>query len=51
VGIQAAGLNGATPVIGSAVYTFQIVPEPSTLVLAAVAAVGVAVNLVRRRRN
>lgn len=39
VGIQAAGLNGATSVSGSAVYSFQVVPEPaSSAMLAASAA-------------
>jgi len=50
VGIQAAGLNGATQVSGSAVYTFQVVPEPSTLALAALAAAAV-VPLSRLRRR
>lgn len=52
VGIQAAGLNGATQVSGSAVYNFQVVPEPSTLALAALAAAaGIALALRRRRRR
>jgi surface-anchored protein len=50
VGIQAAGLNGATSVSGSALYTFQVVPEPSTLALAALAAAAV-VPLARLRRR
>lgn len=50
VGIQAAGLNGATHVSGSGVYTFQVVPEPSTLALAALAAAA-AVPLVHLRRR
>lgn len=50
VGIQAAGLNGATQVSGSGVYTFQVVPEPSSLVLAALAAAAV-VPLARLRRG
>jgi surface-anchored protein len=41
VGIQAAGLNGATQVSGSAVYSFQVVPEPSTLALAGLAAAAI----------
>lgn len=51
VGIQAAGLNGATSVSGSAVYSFQVVPEPSSLALAGlgVAAVAVACRSTRRR--
>lgn len=55
VGIQAAGLNGATQVSGSGVYTFQVVPEPSALALAALAAAAtipaVAGRLGRRRQN
>lgn len=53
VGIQAAGLNGATQVSGSGVYTFQVVPEPSTGILALLAAAipAVAGRLRRRRRN
>jgi surface-anchored protein len=50
VGIQAAGLNGATQVSGSGVYTFQVVPEPSTLALAALAAAA-ALPLARRLRR
>lgn len=50
VGIQAAGLNGSTQVSGSAVYTFQVVPEPSTLALAALAAAA-AMPLARLRRR
>jgi surface-anchored protein len=50
VGIQAAGLNGTTPVSGSAVYTFQVVPEPSTVALAALAAAA-AIPLARLRRR
>lgn len=50
VGIQAAGLNGATQVSGSGVYTFQVVPEPATLTLAALAAAA-AVPLARRLRR
>ena len=38
VGIQAAGLNGATQVSGSATYSFEVVPEPAGL--AALAAIG-----------
>lgn len=51
VGIQAAGLNGATPVSGSGVYTFQVVPEPSSLALAALAAAAVPAMLARFRRS
>lgn len=50
VGIQAAGLNGATQVSGSAVYSFQVVPEPSAIALAALAAAA-AVPLARLRRG
>jgi hypothetical protein len=51
VGIQAAGLNGATQVAGSAVYSFQVVPEPSTLALAALAAAAAAALSRLRRRG
>ena len=50
VGIQAAGLNGATQVSGSAVYNFQVVPEPSTLALAVLAAAAGIPLALRRRR-
>jgi surface-anchored protein len=50
VGIQAAGLNGATSVSGSAVYNFEVVPEPSTLALAALAAAAGVPLALRRRR-
>lgn len=40
VGIQAAGLNGATSVSGSAVYSFQVVPEPASSALLAASAAG-----------
>lgn len=51
VGIQAAALNGSTPVSGSAVYTFQVVPEPGTLGLAALAASAAYLTHRRRRRR
>jgi surface-anchored protein len=50
VGIQAAGLNGSNQVSGSAVYNFEVVPEPSTLALAALAAAAGVPLALRRRR-
>ncbi|MFM1903442.1 MAG: hypothetical protein RLZZ440_1342 [Planctomycetota bacterium] len=50
VGIQAAGLNGATSVSGSAVYSFQVVPEPATPAALAAAATGLAAGGWRLRR-
>lgn len=53
VGIQAAGLNGATQVSGQAVYTFQVVPEPAGMawVAAIAAAGGIGRCLFRGRRD
>ncbi|MFM7136959.1 MAG: choice-of-anchor M domain-containing protein [Planctomycetota bacterium] len=51
VGIQAAGLNGSIQVSGSAVYNFEVVPEPSTLALAALAAAAGIPLALRRRRH
>ena len=51
VGIQAAGLNGGTSVSGSAVYSFQVVPEPSSLALAGLGAAALAVAARRRCRR
>jgi surface-anchored protein len=42
-------LADSTPVTGSAVYTFQAVPEPSSVALAGFGAVGVAFAALRRR--
>jgi surface-anchored protein len=50
VGIQAVGLNGATPVSGSGVFTFQVVPEPAASASLGVAAAGLAAGWWRRRR-
>jgi len=53
VGIQAAGLNGATQVSGQAVYSFQVVPEPSGMawVVAWCTAGGIVLRHVRGRRG
>jgi len=48
VGIQAAGLNGSTQVTGTAVYSFQVVPEPSGFAPAAIG-IAAAVALAWRR--
>ncbi len=50
VGIQAAGLNGATSVSGSAVYSFQVVPEPASSALLATSAAGLLAGWWRLRR-
>jgi len=49
VGIQAAGLNGATQVSGSGVYTFQVVPEPGALAGIGLGAAAFGAWLGRRR--
>ena len=50
VGIQAAGLNGATQVSGSAIYSFQVVPEPAGFAtIAGAAALAAGWWTVRRR--
>lgn len=51
VGIQAAGLNGATSVSGSAVYSFEVVPEPAGSTAAAAAAAGLLAGWWRLRRR
>lgn len=50
VGIQAAGLNGATSVSGSAVYSFQVVPEPASSAMLAASAAGLLAGWWRLRR-
>lgn len=51
VGIQAAGLNGGTSVSVSAVYTFQVVPEPSGMALAGLGCLAAGCVSLRRRRT
>jgi surface-anchored protein len=41
--------EGGVPVAGSAVYTFQVVPEPSSIALAGLGVAGLAGAAVRRR--
>ncbi len=50
VGIQAAALNGATSVSGSALYSFQVVPEPASSAMLAASAAGLLAGWWRLRR-
>lgn len=51
IGIRATSLlDGVTTVVGEGVYTFQVVPEPSSIALAGLGAAGVLAVGWRRRR-
>jgi hypothetical protein len=51
VGIEAAGLNAATQVAGSAVYSFRVVPEPAAPAAVAAVATALAASGWRLRRR
>ena len=52
IGIRATSLlDGATTVVGEGVYTFQVVPEPSSIALAGLGAAGALAAGWRRRRR
>jgi surface-anchored protein len=52
IGIRATSLlDGTTTVVGEGVYTFQVVPEPSSIALAGLGAAGALAAGWRRRRR